>query len=73
VEKMAATPEQYNSVFNVSPSGQVVLEDLKKAHHFYNSTYTDSPYGTALNEGERNVVLRILTILEQFKEGKNAR
>ena len=62
-------PEDYNSCFEVSPSGKKILEDMKKAHHFYNSTFSPDPYTTAFKEGERNVVLRILTILQNHQEG----
>ena len=60
-----ATPEQYYQAFVQSPSGQAVLTDMMKAHHFLDSTFNPNPYETALAEGERNVILRILTILDE--------
>ena len=60
----------YKSVFD-SPEGAEVLEDMKRAHFFYASTVKQSPNGPldhmamALAEGERNVILRILSILEK--------
>lgn len=67
---MAATPEQYYSLFKQSPNGQAILEDMMKAHHFFDSTFVaDDPYMTMVREGERNAVLRILTILNQHEKG----
>lgn len=62
------TPEQYNNVFNVSPSGRAILEDMMNAHSFHNTTFSVDPYTMAFKEGERNVVLRILTILDTYKK-----
>ena len=68
---MAAKPEQYYNLFQQSPNGREVLEDMMKAHHFYDSTFVaGDPYMSALMEGERNAVLRILTILKQYEEEK---
>lgn len=54
----------YINLFN-SPDGEIVLNDMKQAHHYNNPSFDPrSPYITSLNEGERNVVLRILTFLE---------
>lgn len=66
----AATPEEYYNTFQVSPTGMKVLGDLMKAHHFYSSTFSIDPYTTARREGERNVVLRILTIMEGHLDEK---
>lgn len=61
-----ATVLDYRKVFQDSPHGKAILEDMKKAHHFYSSTapVPFDPYMMAICEGERNVILRILTILE---------
>lgn len=56
----------YRAVFN-SPHGAMVLEDLKKAHHYNGPTYdcnTRDINQMLMAEGERNVVLRLLAILE---------
>lgn len=50
-----------------SPSGQAVLTDMMKAHKFLDTVFNDNPNVTAFNEGERNVILRILTILEEYE------
>jgi hypothetical protein len=62
------TPEDYHNTFEVSTTGREVLKDMKNAHHFYNSSFSIDPLELAFNEGERNAVLRILTILAQHKE-----
>ncbi|GAG51378.1 unnamed protein product, partial [marine sediment metagenome] len=59
-----ATYDDYHRVFEVSDTGREVLEDMKKAHHFYDSTFDTDPGKFTLQEGERNVVLRILTMLD---------
>ena len=71
---MTVKSEDYNTCFNVSPTGRDILEDLKKAHHYYDSSFSPDSYTTAFQEGERNVVLRILTILKHYEgELKNGR
>lgn len=54
--------QAYQNVFS-SDEGQIVLEDLEKAHYFHRSTVDPVPHLMAEHEGERNVVLRIHTIL----------
>ena len=53
----------YQVVFN-SEEGKKVLYDMMKVHHVFGSTFSKDPYETALKEGERNTVLRILSILQ---------
>ncbi len=65
---MAATLEDYHICFEVSDAGRLILEDMAKAHHFNDSSFSPDPYQTAFNEGERNVILRILTMLDQHKK-----
>lgn len=69
-ETKVATPEDYHNTFQVSPTGMKVLGDLMKAHYFYSSTFSPDPCSAARNEGERNVVLRILTIIEGHLDEK---
>lgn len=58
-----ATKNHYLDTFVHSGSGKLVMEDLVKAHHYNTSTFSSDPYLTAFREGERNVILRILTII----------
>jgi len=53
----------YQSIFN-SDEGKKVLYDMMKVHYVIGSTFSKDPYETALKEGERNTVLRILSILQ---------
>lgn len=49
------------------PQGDIVMRDLENAHHFNSTTLKGSPLDPldmARCEGERNVILRIKTILE---------
>ena len=53
----------YQAVFE-SPKGKQVLYDLMKTHWIMSSHPYSDPYANAFHEGERNVVLRIMTKLE---------
>lgn len=63
--------EAYRRVFN-SVEGTLVLEDMANAHHFNSSILSKcgrpiDPFLLAEAEGERNVILRIKTILEETR------
>ena len=47
-----------------------ILEDLQEAHYYNRSVFADNPYETARREGERNVILRIMTILDMIEKGE---
>jgi hypothetical protein len=53
----------YQAIFS-SEDGKKVLYDLMRTHYIIGSTFSKDPYETALKEGERNTVLRILSILK---------
>ena len=58
----------YQAAF-MTPAGEIVLEDLKRAGHMYGSLIDPGdrqidPMRMAIAEGERNMVLRILAILQ---------
>lgn len=53
----------YQAVFS-STEGEKVLFDMMKTHHMLGSTFCKDPYDSAFREGERAVVLRILTLLK---------
>jgi len=55
--------QDYHTLFNTA-LGKRVLNDMMSTHYVMNSTFHENPGITALREGERNVVLRILTILK---------
>ncbi len=55
----------YQDVFDLeSPQVQTVLKDLCGAHSVFDGGFDRDPYMNAFASGERNVVLRILTILK---------
>ncbi len=60
---------QYKKVFN-SENGKAVLYDLMRGNYFLNTTtfVPGDPYSTARNEGQRDVVVRILYILKMNPE-----
>ena len=66
-KKRFARLKSYQDFFN-SPVGKQVLYDLISNHWVMNSTFCKDPIEMALKEGERNVVLRILTILKTKPE-----
>lgn len=54
----------YKEVFDSeSPSVQIVLKDLCEAHGVFDGGFDPNPQKNAFNSGERNVVLRILSII----------
>lgn len=55
---------EYEKVF-LSKSGRMVLDDISIHANLLTPSYTkNDPYETAFNEGQRNVVLRILKLLK---------
>lgn len=66
IEKRIAAISDYKRTFS-SEQGKRVLQDLMQAHYLMRPTLrkgNDLALNMAFNEGQRNVVLRILTILE---------
>lgn len=61
--KRLATISKYQKVFS-SPEGQDVLRDMMATHGITSSIFGSSDREMLLKEGERNVVLRIFTILK---------
>ncbi len=53
----------YREVFG-SPSGKIVLEDMRAAWMNHTSHVPGDPYETAFREGKRSVVLRIGWMLD---------
>lgn len=53
----------YKRVFN-TPDGRVILQDLIEQHGVLHSVFDQNPNLMALREGERNVVLRILSLID---------
>ena len=61
---------KYKQVFNEEKDGvKEVLADMCSAHSVFNGGFSPDPYVNAFNSGERNVVLRILTILNLDHNG----
>ena len=59
-KKYIGIVKAYRNVF-MSPEGEKVLQDLMKVHHVKSSSFDPNPQVAAFKEGERNVILRILT------------
>lgn len=57
-------------IFETSPDGQAVLDDLCDAYYDKTSFVHGDPYATAFNEGARSVILSIFQVLEDLKAGK---
>lgn len=58
--------ENYKQCFT-SPAGAKVLQDLEAAYG-HRISFSSDPYATAYKEGQRSMVLRILTMLKERKE-----
>lgn len=59
--------QAYKQVFD-SPEARMVLADMCAAHSVFNGGFDPDPYAHAFNAGERNTVLRILTIINLSPE-----
>lgn len=64
VRKNVERADNYKLVFG-SPQGRAVLYDLMEHCGMLRSSYTKDANEVLFREGERNVVLRILQILDQ--------
>lgn len=53
----------YKEIFG-SVAGKKVLYDMMKAGNMLQSSFDKDPHEMAFNEGQRNMVLRILTLLK---------
>lgn len=79
-ERQIAKIMDYKLTFN-SPHGEKVLMDMMKAHRMLQSSFSTDALQMAMWEGERNAVLRILSILKmdiatlnkRIKENENER
>ena len=57
----------YRRTFNTE-DGAKVLSDLKTRFGYETTTFSDNPYETAFNEGQRAAVLLIVRMLTEEKE-----
>ncbi len=55
-----------------SPEGRMVLADMCRAHGVFDGGFHPDPYKHAESAGERNAVLRIITILNLTAEEVSA-
>lgn len=62
-KKYAALMAAYQNVFK-SPDGELVLKDLMTVHGILTNMYNGDVNNMLIKEGERNVILRILSILK---------
>jgi len=62
IEKEYAKRTEYISLFS-GELGRKILNDLIANHCVLSATFSSDPYRTAFNEGQRNVVLRILNMI----------
>jgi len=53
-------------------SGRFVLKDMKRKYHFLNTCFVQGDsHSTSFNEGQRSVVLDILSILQSSEHPEN--
>jgi len=63
-DKSLAKISDYKATF-LEGRGQKVLHDMMRAHFMMATTYVKGdPYESAMREGERQVIIRILSILK---------
>ncbi len=64
-KKVKQLVSNYKTTFNTD-TGKIVLEDLKKRSHFYNTTHVKGDaYESAFYEGQRSLVVFIESLLNQ--------
>ena len=64
-KKVKQLVSNYKTTFNTD-TGKIVLEDLKKRSHFYNTTHVKGdPYESAFYECQRSLVVFIESLLNQ--------
>ena len=56
----------YKTILNTK-DGQIILEDLQARYHINGSTFSQDPNETAYREGQRTVVLFLLSMLQEPK------
>lgn len=71
-DQAAAKVHDYKVVFG-SEAGERVLYDLMRSAHVLSTTFSVEPCEMAMREGERNIVLRILTVLKMDPEKLRAK
>lgn len=57
----------YRRTFNTE-DGEKVLRDIKSRFGYETTTFSDNPYETAFNEGQRAALLLIVRMLTEEKE-----
>lgn len=62
-KRYATLMAAYQNVFR-STEGEIVLKDLMKTHGILSNIYKGDINDMLIKEGERNVVLRLLSILD---------
>lgn len=63
VESYAELMSAYQNIFK-SPEGELVLKDLMSTHGILSNIYSGDVNQMLIREGERNTILRILSILK---------
>jgi len=69
-KKLEELKLKYRRTFNTD-DGEQVLADLKRRFGFEATTFSDDPYLTAFNEGQRAATLLIVRMLSEKKELTN--
>jgi hypothetical protein len=67
VKKIEELKLSYRRTFNTD-DGEIVLSDLKTRFGFETTTFSDNPYESAFNEGQRAAVLLIVRMLTEGKD-----
>lgn len=68
------TPEDLRTLYKVvlnNEDGHKVINDLAARFHIHGSTFSNEPTETAYREGQRTVVLFLLSMLREQKEPMN--
>ena len=68
INRSIAKVKDYKQVFSTQ-AGKRVLADMMSSHYMFTATFApQDPHMTSIREGERNVILRLLSILKKDPE-----
>lgn len=62
LKRYASLRDAYRRIFRTE-DGKLIWDDLSKAHYMLSSTFSSDALELARREGERNVLLRIMAII----------
>ena len=66
-DELKQLKKDYQITFS-SKEGERVLADITSAY-YHRSSFKNDPYETAYREGQRSVIIRVINLIEENKNG----